>query len=196
MKVISGVLAAFGWRRSPRRARAISSPPSTLHARSVEARAEQELKRMGDLLRGSLRFAFEARRRSTSSRRRAGAASSPTSGGWAVERPNHVAADATGDTLNAAFLVRRSTVTVLDKEHNRLRGDRRSSHDRRDLHMLAADYGLCCRSSTALLRSVRVLMEGVTYGALPGDPPGRGRRLPPPRVPRRTRSSGRLDRRG
>ena len=73
---------------------------------------------MGDFLAGLPHFALEAeetfdelpdgelRRQLTNARR------------IAVERPNHLAADATGDTLSRASWYDGRTVTVLDKEHN------------------------------------------------------------------------------
>src|SRR5512138_3376059 len=76
----------------------VPAPP----ARSVESRAEQELRRMGEFLAKLPHFALEAEetfdeipdgelKRELSNVRRV-----------AVERPGHFAADVTGDTLNRA----------------------------------------------------------------------------------------------
>jgi len=86
--------------------------------RNVEIRAEQELKRMGEFLAQLPHFALEAeetfdevpdgqlRRQLTNVRR------------IAVERPNHLAADVTGDTLNRASWYDGRTATILDKDDN------------------------------------------------------------------------------
>jgi hypothetical protein len=140
-------------------------PSSAPPPRKVEARAEQELKRMGEFLAKLPRFAFEAeetfdeipdgelRRQLTTVRR------------VAVERPNHVAADATGDTLNRASWYDGKTVTVLDKEHNvyatiEAPGTIDATFDR-----LEDEYGVVVPLADLLYADpYAVLMEGVTYG--------------------------------
>ena len=97
MVVAALVLAPLAGAQEPAPGPSSAPPP-----RNVEARAEQELKRTGEFLAKLPHFALEAeetfdeipdgelRRQLTNVRR------------VAVERPNHVAADATGDTLNRA----------------------------------------------------------------------------------------------
>ena len=86
--------------------------------RRIEPRAEATLQQMSDRLAELKRFAFEAEetfdevpdgqpRVALSNLRHV-----------AVVRPNRVAADATGDTLNRAFWYDGETATVLDKAHN------------------------------------------------------------------------------
>jgi hypothetical protein len=113
MAVVALALASLAGGQEP-----AADAPSTPPPRSVEARADQELKRMGEFLARLPHFALEAeetfdeipdgelRRQLTNVRR------------VAVERPDHFAADVTGDTLNRASWYDGRTVTVLDKEHN------------------------------------------------------------------------------
>jgi hypothetical protein len=142
-----------------------AGPPSSPPPRNVEARAEQELKKMSGFLAGLPRFALEAeetfdeipdgqlRRQLTNVRR------------VAVERPNHVAADATGDTLNRASWYDGRTVTVLDKEHNvyatiEVQGTIDATFDK-----LEDEYGVVLPLADLLYSDpYAVLMAGVTYG--------------------------------
>ena len=153
-------LASFASAQEP-----AAGPPAAAPARSVEARAEQELKKMGEFLAKLPHFALEAeetfdeipdgelRRQLTNVRR------------VAVERPNHVAADATGDTLNRASWYDGRTVTVLDKEHNvyatiEAPGTIDATFDR-----LQDEYGVVLPLADLLYSDpYAVLMAGVTYG--------------------------------
>jgi hypothetical protein len=138
-----------------------STPPP----RSVEARAEQELKRMGAFLAGLPHFALEAeetfdelpdgqlRRQLTNVRR------------VAVERPNHLAADATGDTLSRASWYDGRTVTVLDKEHNVYATIEAPTTIDATFDKLTDEYGVVLPLVDLLYSDpYAVLMEGVTYG--------------------------------
>jgi hypothetical protein len=138
-----------------------TAPPT----RSVEARADQELKRMGAFLAGLPHFAFEAeetfdelpdgqlRRQLTNVRR------------VAVERPNHLAADATGDTLNRASWYDGRTVTVLDKEHNVYATIEAPATIDATFDKLADEYGFVLPLADLLYSDpYAVLMEGVSYG--------------------------------
>jgi hypothetical protein len=140
-------------------------PSSVPPPRKVEARAEQELKRMGEFLAKLPRFAFEAeetfdeipdgelRRQLTNVRR------------VAVERPNHVAADATGDTLNRASWYDGKTVTLLDKEHNVYATIEAPGTIDATFDKLEDEYGVVVPLADLLYADpVAVLMEGVTYG--------------------------------
>jgi hypothetical protein len=153
-------LAPLAGAQEPAPAPASPPPP-----RSVEARAEQELKKMGEFLAKLPQFALEAeetfdeipdgqlRRQLTNVRR------------VAVERPNHLAADATGDTLNRASWYDGRTVTVLDKEHNvyatiEVPGTIDATFDK-----LTEEYGVVLPLVDLLYSDpYAVLMEGVTYG--------------------------------
>ena len=141
-----------------------AGPPAP-PARSVEPRAEQELKKMGEFLAGLPHFALEAeetfdeipdgqlRRQLTNVRR------------VAVERPNHVAADATGDTLNRASWYDGRTVTVLDKEHNVYATIEAPGTIDATFDKLADEYGVELPLADFLFADpYAVLMEGVTYG--------------------------------
>jgi len=134
-------------------------------ARSVEVRAEQELKKMGEFLAKLPHFALEAeetfdelpdgqlRRQLTNVRR------------VAVERPNHLAADATGDTLSRASWYDGRTVTVLDKEHNVYATIEAPGTIDATLDKLADEYGVEQPLADLLYADpYAVLMAGVTYG--------------------------------
>jgi hypothetical protein len=140
-------------------------PSSAGPPRSVEARAEQELKRMGDFLSKLPHFALEAeeifdeipdgqlRRQLTNVRR------------IAVERPNHFAADVTGDTLNRASWYDGRTVSVLDKEHNVYATIEAPATIDATLDELQDGYGVVLPLADILHSDPSaVLMAGVTYG--------------------------------
>jgi hypothetical protein len=140
-------------------------PSSAPPPRSVEARAEMELKKMGELLAGLPHFALEAeetfdeipdgelRRQLTNVRR------------IAVERPNHFAADVTGDTLSRASWYDGRTVTVLDKEHNVYATIEAPGTIDATLDTLQDEYGVVLPLVDLLYSDpYAVLMEGVTYG--------------------------------
>ena len=140
-------------------------PPSLSPPRSVEPRAEQELKKMGEFLAKLPHFALEAeetfdelpdgelRRQLTNVRR------------VAVERPNHVAADATGDTLNRAAWYDGRTVTVLDKEHNVYATIEAPGTIDATFDKLTDEYGVVLPLADLLYSDpYAVLMAGVTYG--------------------------------
>jgi hypothetical protein len=142
-----------------------AAPPAAPPARSVEPRAEQELREMGEFLKRLPHFALEAeetfdeipdgqlRRQLTNVRR------------IAVERPNHVAADATGDTLNRASWYDGRTVTVLDKEHNVYATIEIPGTIDATLDKLTDEYGVVLPLIDLLYSDpYAVLMEGVTYG--------------------------------
>ena len=140
---------------------AAPAPP----ARRVEARAEQELKRMGEFLAKLPRFALEAeetfdeipdgqlRRQLTNVRR------------IAVERPNHLAADATGDTLNRASWYDGRKATILDKEHNVYATIEAPATIDATFDKLEDEYGIVLPLADLLSADpYAVLMAGVTYG--------------------------------
>ena len=139
--------------------------PSGPAPRSVEPRAEQELKKMGEFLAKLPHFALEAEetfdelpdgelRRQLSNVRRV-----------AVERPNHLAADATGDTLNRAAWYDGKTVTVLDKEHNVYATIEAPATIDATFDKLTDEYGVVLPLADLLYADpYAVLMAGVTYG--------------------------------
>ncbi len=142
-----------------------SGPSPAPPPRKVEARAEQELKRMGEFLAKLPHFALEAeetfdeipdgelRRQLTNVRR------------VAVERPNHLAADATGDTLNRASWYDGRTATVLDKEHNVYATVEAPGTIDATFDKLEDEYGLVLPLADLLYADpYAVLMEDVTYG--------------------------------
>lgn len=140
-------------------------PPPAPPPRSVEARADEELKKMGEFLAKLPHFALEAeetfdeipdgelRRQLTNLRR------------VAVERPNHVAADATGDTLNRASWYDGRTVTVLDKEHNVYATIEAPGTIDATFDKLEDEYGVVLPLADLLYADpYPVLMAGVTFG--------------------------------
>lgn len=139
---------------------AAPTPPS-----GVEARADQELRRMGAFLAGLPRFAFEAeetfdelvagepRRQLTNVRR------------VAVERPGRLAADATGDTLNRAAWFDGRTLTTLDKDHNTYATVEAPATIDATLDMIGEKYSVVLPLADFLYADpYAVLAEGVTYG--------------------------------
>jgi len=150
-------------------------PSSTAPPRSVEARAEQELKKMGEFLAKLPHFALEAeetfdelpdgelRRQLTNVRR------------VAVERPNRLAADATGDTLSRASWYDGRTVTVLDKEHNVYATIEAPGTIDATFDKLEDEYGVVLPLADLLYADpYAVLMAGVTYGRYLGIHQGAG----------------------
>ncbi len=137
------------------------SPPP----RAIEPRADQELKKMSEFLARQPRFALEAeesfdeipdgqpRMELTNLRR------------IAVERPNLVAADATGDTLNRASWYDGKTVTVLDKEHNVFATIQAPATIDATFDLLEDEYGVSLPLVDLLYADpYAVLTEAVTYG--------------------------------
>ena len=137
-----------------------SAPPP-----GVEARADQELRRMGEFLAKLPRFALEAEetfdeleagepRRQLTNVRRA-----------AVVRPDHLAADATGDTLNRASWYDGAKLTMLDKEHNTYATVDAPSTIDATLDQLQDKWGVVLALAD-LVRSdpYAELIAGVTYG--------------------------------
>jgi hypothetical protein len=139
-------------------------PPSPA-PRAVEARADQELKKMSEFLAKLPRFALEAEetfddvpdgqpRMELSNLRRV-----------AVVRPNRVAADASGDTLNRASWYDGKTVTILDKEHNVYTAIEAPATIDATLDKLEDEYGATLPLMDILYADpYTVLTEGVTYG--------------------------------
>jgi hypothetical protein len=134
-------------------------------ARSVEPRAERELRTMSEFLAKAPHFALEAeetfdeipdgqlRRQLTNVRR------------IAIERPNHLASDANGDTLNRAFWCDGRLATVLDKDDNVYATLEAPATVDATLDMLVEDYGVALPLVDFLYSDpYAVLMERVTYG--------------------------------
>ena len=83
----------------------------------------------------------------------------------AVERPNHVAADATGDTLNRAAWYDGRSVTVLDKDHNVYATIEGAATIDATLDKLEDDYGVVLPFADLFYSDpYAVLTEDVTYG--------------------------------
>ena len=155
------VTSAVGWPlgASPQEA-GVSARP-----RLVEPRADQVLKAMGERLAGLERFAFEAeetfdeipdgepRMQLTNVRR------------VAVERPNRLAADADGDTLNRAAWYDGKTATLLDKAHNTYGQVEVPPTIDAALDQMAERYGIVAPLADLLYSDpYAVLTEGVLYG--------------------------------
>jgi hypothetical protein len=133
--------------------------------RAVEARADQELKKMSEFLAKLPKFALEAeesfdevpdgqpKTQLTNLRR------------VAIARPNRLAADATGDTLNRASWYDGKTVTVLDKEHNVYATVEGAATIDATLDKLQDEYGIAQPLIDILYADpYAVLTEGITYG--------------------------------
>jgi hypothetical protein len=159
--LVALVLAPFASAQEPAQPGPSPTPPT----RNVEARAEQELKKMGEFLAKLPHFALEAeetfdeipdgqlRRQLTNVRR------------IAVERPNHFAADVTGDTLSRASWYDGRTVTVLDKEHNVYATIEAPATIDATLDKLVDEYSVVLPLIDLLYSDpYAVLSEGVSYG--------------------------------
>jgi hypothetical protein len=133
--------------------------------RGVEPRALEELRKMSDFLGKVQRFALEAEEsydeiedgepkiELTNLRR------------VAIERPNHLAADATGDTLNRAAWYDGKTVTLLDKEHNVYASVDGDVSIDATLNKLQDEYGVALPLIDILYSDpYSVLTAAVTYG--------------------------------
>lgn len=153
-------LPAFAVAQSPAPSPSPAAPP-----KGVEPRAAEELKKMSEFLAKTQRFALEAEEtfdevadgepkvELTNVRR------------IAVERPNRLAADATGDTLNRAAWYDGRSVTVLDKEHNSYATVEAAATIDATLDRLQDEYGLVLPLVDFLYADpYAVLTEGVTYG--------------------------------
>ena len=144
----------------------LASRPSPSPApRAVEARADQELKKMSEFLAKLPKFALEAEEsfdeipdgqpsiELTNLRR------------VALVRPNRLAADATGDTLNRASWYDGKTVTVLDKEHNVYVTIEAAATIDATLDKLEDEYGVSQPLVDILYADpYEVLTESVSYG--------------------------------
>jgi len=131
----------------------------------VEPRATEILRQMSDRLVAASRFAFEAEetfdeipdgepRQQLTNVRRVG-----------VQRPDRLAADATGDTRNRAVWYDGHTLTVLDKDHNSwAQVDAPATIDGM-LDMIAQRYQIeVPLADLVYANPYAVLAEGVTYG--------------------------------
>ena len=82
-----------------------------------------------------------------------------------VERPNHLVADATGDTLTRAFWYDGETATILDKVHNVFARVELPDTIDAALDDMFDRYGVLPPLADLLYADVyAVLTEGVTYG--------------------------------
>jgi len=162
---LPAVLGAQATKPKPTPVPAVASPEPTPPPRWIEPRADEELKRMSEFLAKLPRFAFEAeetfdeipdgeiRQQLTNLRR------------VALERPNHAAADVTGDTLERATWYDGKTVTVLDKEHNTYAVIEAPSSIDATLDMLEDKYGVALPLKDVLFSDpYAILSEGITYG--------------------------------
>lgn len=172
MRVVAGWMAVAGFAALPLTAlaqepAAIPSPtPSpTPPPRAVEARATEELKKMSDFLAKTPRFALEAEESFTEIESGEPKVELTNVRRIAVERPNHIAADATGDTLNRAAWYDGRTVTVLDKENNVYASIEGAPTIDATLDKLEDEYGVVLPLVDILYSDpYAILSEGVTYG--------------------------------
>ena len=135
----------------------------------VEPRATELLKEMSSLLGGTPRFAFQAeesfdeipdgqpRTELTNVRR------------VAVERPNRLAADASGDTLSRAACYDGKTFGVLDKDHDTYATFDAPATIDATLDKLSNEYGMVLPLADLVYSDpYAILSAGVTYGRYAG----------------------------
>jgi hypothetical protein len=148
---------------------ALGASPQEARPRLVEPRADQALRAMCERLAGLSRFAFEAeetfdeipdgepRMQLTNVRR------------VAIERPNRLAADAHGDTLNRAAWYDGKTATLLDKAHNTYGQIEVPPTIDAALDYMAERYGIVAPLEDLLYSDpYEVLTESVLYGRYQG----------------------------
>jgi len=143
----------------------VPSPSPAPPPRTVEARAAEELRKMSEFLAKTPRFALEAEE--TYDEVEAGEPKVELTNvrRVAVERPNRVATDATGDTLNRAAWYDGRSVTVLDKEHNVYATVEGAATIDATLDKLEDEYGVVLPLVDIIYSDPYAqLMEGVTYG--------------------------------
>ncbi len=161
-------LAVAAFTAVPVRVRAQEPTPNpsvTLPPRGVEARATEEVRKMSDFLAKTPRFALEAEETFTEIESGEPKVELTNLRRIAVERPNHIASDATGDTLNRATWYDGRGVTVLDKENNVYASIDAAPTIDATLDKLQDDYGVVLPLADLLYSDpYGVLMEGVTYG--------------------------------
>jgi hypothetical protein len=141
------------------------SPSPTPPARRVEARADEELKKMAEFLARTPRFALEAEETFTEIEAGEPKVELTNVRRVAVERPKRVATDAAGDTMNRAAWYDGRSVTVLDKEHNVYATVEGAATIDATLDKLEDEYGVVLPFVDLFYSDPYAdLMEGVTYG--------------------------------
>jgi hypothetical protein len=132
--------------------------------KTIEPRAAEELKKMGEFLAKTPRFVLEAEETFTEVADGEPKVELTNVRRIAIERPSRIAADATGDTLNRAAWYDGKTVAVLDKEHNVYATIEGAATIDATLDKLQDEYGVVLPLVDILYTNpYDVLMEGVTY---------------------------------
>jgi hypothetical protein len=133
--------------------------------RRVDPRADEILKKMGELLAGTKQLALEAEESFDEVYEQAPRVQLTNVRRIAVERPGRFAADATGDTLNRAAWYDGRTLSVLNKEQNLYLSVEMPNTIDAVLDKVAEDYGIVVPLSDLLYSDpYATLMEGVLYG--------------------------------
>lgn len=153
-------LPAFVGAQEPAPSASPTPPP-----RRVEARADQELKKMSEFLAKQKLFALEAEETFDEIPDGEPKVALTNVRRVAVDRPNRLAADATGDTLNRASWYDSKTLTVLDKEHNVYATIEAGGTIDEMLDKLEDEYGVVLPLADLLHSDpYKELIQGVTYG--------------------------------
>jgi hypothetical protein len=143
----------------------LPAPTADARPKGVEARADEELRKMGAFLARTPRFALEAEETFDEIRDGEPKVQLTNLRRVAVERPNRLAADASGDTLNRAAWYDGRSLTVLDKDHNSYATLEAGATIDATLDTLHEEYGVVLPLGDILYGDpYAVLQEGVTYG--------------------------------
>jgi hypothetical protein len=156
---------------APKKAAAPASPvaaatnAAAAKPRRVDPRADEILKKMGELLAGTKQLALEAEESFDEVYEQAPRVQLTNQRRIALERPGRFAADATGDTLNRAAWYDGQTLSVLNKEQNLYLSIEMPDTIDAVLDKVAEDYGIVVPLSDLLYSDpYATLTEGVLYG--------------------------------
>jgi hypothetical protein len=137
--------------------------------RRVDARADEIMKKMGAFLAQVPRFALEAEEQIDEVAERAPRLQLTNVRRVAVARPDRMAADATGDTLNRVAVYDGHTLSVLDKDRNAYFTAEAPATIDATLDAVAERLGIVVPLSDLVYADpYAVLMEGVLYGEYRG----------------------------
>ena len=137
--------------------------------RQVDARSEEILKKMSAFLAKAPRFALEAEEVFDEVSANAPRVQLTNVRRVAVVRPDHFAADATGDTLNRAVVYDGHTLWALDKARNVYLTEQAPATIDATLDAVADKLGIVVPLSDFVYSDpYAVLMEGVLYGEYRG----------------------------
>lgn len=160
-------LAAPARAQAPTAAESSQAKPAPV--RRVDARTDELMRKMSSFLAQSPRFALEAEETFDEVSENAPRLQLTNVRRVAVARPDKLAADATGDTMNRATVYDGRQLTVLDKERNTYVTAEAPATIDATLDAIAERFGVVVPLSDLVYSDpYSVLMEGVLYGEYRG----------------------------